>query len=176
MMKVATLIKTGEQVEIVAVNGGWTTIQTLGADTREMKVRNGALGEATKLSHQTAELAMKKAEKARAAKTPKAPRAPRAKKPLAERLNGVVEPLYLQFYQPYKIERNGEVRRSMDKGDAVALQLREMDHEGMYRHAAHVTGLGVRDLKSRFEHLNPGMQRMNLGNMIRRVMKEQAGK
>lgn len=176
-MKIATLIKTGEQVEIVAVNGGWTTVHTLGADTREMKVRNGALSETTELSHQTAELAMAVAEKARAtrpAKTAKEPKAPREKKALAERLNGVVEPLYLQFYQTYKLERGGQVKRSMDKGDSVAVQLRGLSYGGMYQHAAQITGLGVRDLKSRFEHLNPGMQRMNLGNMIRRALKEAA--
>ena len=29
-------------------------------------------------------------------------------------------------------------------------------------------------LMARFEHLNPGMQRMNLGNMIRKIMNDQA--
>ena len=49
-MQIAIITKTGEQVEIVAVNGGWTTVHTLGADTREMKVRNGALSKHTDVS------------------------------------------------------------------------------------------------------------------------------
>lgn len=183
-MQVATIIKTGEQVEVIAVKGGWTTVHTLGADTRELKVRNSDLKDTTKMSHVAAELAMKKAERARvakapkAAKTPKAPKAPKApreKKPLAERLNGVVEPLYLQFYTTYKSERkDGTLVRSMDKGDDVALQLRGQTLDQTYGYAASVTGHSVKDLKSRFEHLNPGMQRMNLGNMIRKVQREAA--
>lgn len=185
-MQVATLIRTGEQVEIVAINGGWSTVQTLDADTKELKVRNSELKDRTMMSHVAAELAQKKAENARVAKkakTPKAPKAkaekaprlPREKKPLTERLNGVVEPLYLQFYTGYKATRkDGSVVRSMDKGDEVARTLRGQTLEQTYGHAASVTGHSVKDLKNRFEHLNPGMQRMNLGNMIRKVQREAA--
>ena len=170
-MKVATIIKTGELVEVVAVNGGWTTVHTLGADTREMKLRNNALADVTEMSDVAAELAMKKAERSRAAK---APRAPRAKKPINERQNGVVDALYLPQYQGYKVEIGGRVRRSMDKGDSVAQQLRGMTYDEVYKFASKIVNASVSDLRSRFDHLNPGMQRMNLGNMIRKAMKEAA--
>lgn len=161
-MQVAIITKTGEQVEIVATNGGWTTVHTLGADTREMKVRNGALSGHTTLSNQAAQLATAKAKEAKE---------PRAKKPVEERLNGVVYAGYLPQYEAYKTAlKDGTLRRSIDKGDAVAVQLRGMGLMEVYRFAAAQTGLGVKDLTARFEHLNPGMQRMNLGNMIRKVV------
>ena len=183
-MQVAIITKTREQVEIVAVNGGWTTVHTLGADTREMKVRNGALSGHTTLSNQAAQLATAKAEDARtvrsydknggpvtALKKAKEAKEPRAKKPVEERLNGVVYAGYLPQYETYQTAlRDGTTRRSIDKGDAVALQLRGMTLIEVYKFVAAQTGLGLKDLTARFEHLNPGMQRMNLGNMIRKVV------
>ena len=175
-MDIATLIKTGEQVEIVSVNGGWTTIHTLGADTREMKVRNSALGPATRVSGQTAELAMQKAEKARALKAEKVakePKAPREKMDPSERKNGRVDPLYLPQYTAYSATRkDGTKIRSMDKGDMVALSLRGKTLPEVYSHAAKELGLSVADLINRFSHLNAGMQRMSVGNMIRKLHKE----
>lgn len=169
-MKVATIIKTGEQVEIVSVNGGWTTIRGMNSGV-ESKVRNSALSDHTEISGTTAKLA--KAQKAE--KTEKAPRQPREKKPLAERQNGVVESLYLQFYQPYQaVRKDGTKIRSMDKGDSLAIELRGMSLEEVYKFAASAVGHSVADLKNRFEHLNNGMQRMSLGNMIRKHMKEAA--
>lgn len=186
-MQVAIITKTREQVEIVAVNGGWTTVHTLGADTREMKVRNGALSGHTTLSDQAAALATAKAEGARVVRSydknggpvtalKKAKEAiARAKKPVEDRLNGVVYAGYLPQYEAYTATlRDGTVRRSIDKGDAVATQLRGQDLATTYKDAAAATGLSVKDLQARFEHLNPGMQRMNLGNMIRRALREAA--
>jgi hypothetical protein len=186
-MQTAIITATGEQVEIVAVNGGWTTVHTLDAATREFKVRNGALSQHTTLSGQTAELAAKKAEivrvynadgtgpvdkikqaKAAAQKVKAEPKDP------SERKNGVVYAGYLPQYEKYKAVVNGAVRRSIDKGDALAVQLRGMELADVYRTAAELVGHSVADLKSRFEHLNPGMQRMSLGNMVRKVQKEAA--
>ena len=175
-MQVAIITKTGEQVEIVAVNGGWTTVHTLDADTRELKVRNGALSGHTTMSDTAAQLAISKAEGNRAKKATTAKEViARAKKPIEERLNGVVYAGYLPQYEAYATTlKDGSVRRSIDKGDAVAHQLRGLDLAATYKAAAAATGLGVKDLMARFEHLNPGMQRMNLGNMIRRVQREAA--
>lgn len=167
-MQVAVITKTGEQVEVVAVNGGWTTVHTLDAATREMKVRNGELSKHATLSDMTAEIAGKKAEVARQA---------RAKKPIEERLNGVVYAGYLPQYQSYKAAlKDGTVRRSIDKGDVVAVELRGADLKVVYKKAAELTGLSVSHLLDRFAHLNPGMQRMNLGNMIRRIVYAQGAK
>jgi len=166
-MQVAIITKTGEQVEIVAVNGGWTTVHTLGADTREMKVRNGALSGHTTLSDQTAELAI-----ARAAK---APRSVRPTLSIEERKNGVVYAGYLPHYEAYKtVTRAGLTKRSIDKGDDVALALRPLELDQVVAHVAKALGVSQASLRERFGHLNVGMQRMNLGNMLRRALREAA--
>lgn len=171
-MQIAIIKAANEQVEILSVSGGWTTVRDQAGV--EKKVRNGALTEPVEITAPTTvKLAQAKAEKA--PKAPKEPKAPRAKKPLTERLNGVVESLYLQFYQGYTTTRkDGTKVRSMDKGDSVAQSLRGLSIEEVYKQAAKITHIGVADLTSRFGHLNPGMQRMNLGNMIRKAMKEAA--
>lgn len=168
-MNVSTIVMTGEQVEVLSVSGGWSTVRSIETDAVK-KVRNGVLGTTTKVTGSTEQLA-----KAKAPKAAKEPKAPREKKPLTERQNGVVESLYLQFYQPYKtVRKDGSTVRSMDKGDSVAVQLRGMNIDAVYKHASKIVNVSVADLYSRFSHLNPGMQRMNLGNMIRKVMKEAA--
>ena len=174
-MKTAIITTTGQQVEIVAVNGGWTTVQTLDAATREFKVRNGQLSQHTTLTGTAVQLAQKKAEKVRtapAAKAAKEPKAPRAKMDINERRNGRVDPLYLPQYQVYTAVRtDGRKIRSIDKGDAVAVAMRGTTLGDAYKFAAGIVGHSIADLVSRFEHLNPGMQRMSLGNMVRRVQK-----
>lgn len=99
-----------------------------------------------------------------------APRAPRARKPLNERKNGVVDTPYLQFYKAYR-QPNGVL--SVDNGDDVATKLRAMDLARVYAYAAGLLNESVDGLKARYEHLNPGMQRMNLGNRIRAFLKDQ---
>ena len=180
----AIITTTGERVEIVAVNGGWTTVQTMDAATREFKVRNGALSGHATLSGQTAELVMQKAEtvrtynadgtgpvaKVKAAKAAKEPKAPRAKMDPSERKNGAVDPLYLPQYETYSAVRaDGSKIRSIDKGDAIAKALRGQELVKTYADVAAATGVSVIELRERFNHLNPGMQRMNLGNMLRRA-------
>lgn len=183
-MNTAIITTTGERVEIVAVNGGWTTVQTMDAATREFKVRNGALSGHATLSGQTAELVMQKAEivrtynadgtgpvaKIRAAKAAQEPKAPRTKMDPSERKNGAVDPLYLPQYETYSAVRtDGTKIRSIDKGDAIAKALRGQELVKTYADVAAATGVSVIELRERFNHLNPGMQRMNLGNMLRRA-------
>lgn len=171
-MQVAIITKTGEQVQVVSINGGWTTVRTVGADSREMKVRNGALSGHTTVTGKVAEHVATNT-KAKAKKD-KAPAQPRAKKSPDERLNGVVYSGYLPQYEAYSIQlSDGTKKRSIDKGDNVALLLRKLTLDVVYETAANATGISQQGLRDRFAHLNPGMQRMNLGNMIRRVMKEQ---
>lgn len=191
-MQTAIITATNQQVEIIAVNGGWTTVHTLDADTREMKVRNGALSRHVTLSGRTAELARKAAEQtrvvrtynadgtgpvaaAKAAKAAIAKATARAKMDIADRKNGKVDPLYLPQYTTYTAElADGTKKRSIDKGDAVAIALRALTLDAVYARASVATGLSQVGLRDRFAHLNPGMQRMNLGNMIRKAMKEAA--
>ena len=153
-----------KQVEVVAINGGWTTIRDLDTGFTE-KVRNGELEnhtEITKATPVTAELVIAKA-KASA----------RVKMDINERKNGKVDPLYLPQYTAYTTElADGSKKRSIDKGDDVALALRKLTLDAVYSTAASSTGISQKGLRDRFAHLNPGMQRMNLGNMIRKALKE----
>jgi hypothetical protein len=172
-MQIAIITKTGEQVEIVAVNGGWTTVHTLGADTREMKVRNGALSKHTTVSDE-----VQRAYTATIAKTTVAATRPVAtRKPIEERLNGVVYAGYLPQYSAYTTVRaDGTKKRSIDKGDEVAQTLRTMELHSVYKLVARTMSVSSTNLHERFCHLNPGMQRMNLGNMLRRALREQSAK
>ena len=163
-MKIATRTATKTQVEIVAVNGGWTTIRAIG-QVQTLKVRNGELTghtEITKATPVTAELVIAKARATA-----------RVKMDINERKNGKVDPLYLPQYTAYAIQlADGTKKRSIDKGDDVALTLRKLTLDAVYSTAASATGISQRGLRDRFAHLNPGMQRMNLGNMIRKALKE----
>mgnify|MGYP001572622732 CR=1 FL=1 len=56
---------------------------------------------------------------------------------------------------------------SIDVNDSVAQSLRGRDLGAVYEIAAKKVGESVAALRKRYGHLNPGMQRMNLGNRIR---------
>jgi len=56
---------------------------------------------------------------------------------------------------------------SLDCGDGMAARLRGMALEDVYAEAARVLAEDEKALKARYAHLNPGMQRMNLGNRMR---------
>ena len=165
-MKIATRTATKTQVEIVSVNGGWTTIRAIGQQ-KTLKVRNGELTghtEITKATPVTAELVIAKARATA-----------RVKMDINERKNGKVDPLYLPQYTTYAIQlADGTKKRSIDKGDSVALTLRKLTLDAVYATASSATGISQVGLRDRFAHLNPGMQRMNLGNMIRKALKESA--
>lgn len=62
-------------------------------------------------------------------------------------------------------------RKQIDVDDATAEKLREMDLPGVYKYAAKVLDESIKDLIEKYKNLNPGMQRMNLGNRIRKAMK-----
>ena len=174
-MQVAIITKTGEQVEIIAINGGWTTVHTLGADTREMKVRNGALSKHTTVTGETLEIWERTFRLAKTEVTESRP--VQTRKPIEERLNGVVYAGYLPQYNAYTTVRaDGTKKRSIDKGDSVAEQLRTMELYSVYKLVARTLEVSSDSLLERFCHLNPGMQRMNLGNMLRRALREQAAK
>lgn len=57
--------------------------------------------------------------------------------------------------------------KTHDSGDKVAVDLRGLPVDDVYRQAAEATGETVGALKAKYGHLNVGMQRMNLGNRIR---------
>lgn len=171
-MKIATRTATKTQVEIVAVNGGWTKIRAIG----QQKIVNVRNGELTGHTEVTAPIVRKYVKEAAVtAETVIAKAAARAKMDINERKNGRVDPLYLPQYTAYTTElADGSKKRSIDKGDGVAIALRALTLDGVYAKASSATGISQVGLRDRFAHLNPGMQRMNLGNMIRKALKETA--
>lgn len=181
-MKIATRITNQgwqiapTQVEVVAVKGGWTTIRRIGGTDTE-KVRNGELTGHAEINETTPVTAalVAKIEKAEKSAQAKAPRSVRPVLPVEERKNGVVYAGYLAQYEAYRTTtRAGLTKRSIDKGDAVALALRPLELDQVIAHVSKATGVSQVSLRERFGHLNVGMQRMNLGNMLRRALKESA--
>ena len=159
MMK-ATITGTNTRVNVIAVNGGWTTVVDVRTGV-ESKVRNGALSDHAEVETKPAAVKAKTADKPA-----------REKVALEDRKNGKVDPLYLQFYQTYTTTlADGTKKRSIDKGDGVAVQMRALTLNGVYAYASTVTQTPVSTLCDRFGHLNPGMQRMSLGNMVRKHIK-----
>jgi hypothetical protein len=171
-MKIATRTATSTQVEIVSVNGGWTKIRAIGQQ-KVVNVRNGELTGHTEVTAPIVRQYVK--EVAVTAETVIAKASARAKMDINERKNGRVDPLYLPQYTAYAVQlTDGSKKRSIDKGDGVALALRQLTLDAVYARASSATGLSQHGLRDRFAHLNPGMQRMNLGNMIRKALKEAA--
>lgn len=61
------------------------------------------------------------------------------------------------------------VRLRVDCGDDVAAELRPLTLDKVYSTVAKEVGVTAKSLHERYSHLNLGQQRMNLGNMLRRV-------
>jgi hypothetical protein len=60
-------------------------------------------------------------------------------------------------------------RNSLDNGDRVALMLRGKQLEVVYEIAAKLLNISKSELLLRYNHLNPGQQRMCLGNRLRKI-------
>lgn len=81
----------------------------------------------------------------------------------------VGNPVNLDHYEKTTIKgEDGKViAHKIDIGDETAVTLREKTLDEVYEHAAAVIGVTVDELKAKYQHLNAGQQRMNLGNRIR---------
>jgi len=66
----------------------------------------------------------------------------------------------------YMVTRIEKVRH-VDCGDELAAHLRGMELEDVYKYAANVMGVDRAALIAQYCHLNPGMQRMSVGNRLR---------
>ena len=66
--------------------------------------------------------------------------------------------------------RTASGRATLDCGDGVAKMLRGMALDAVYELAAKHLEVSVNELKSRYEHLNLGMRRMNIANRLRKVL------
>jgi len=142
----------GSIVEVVARKGGWTTIITDDGSTK--KVRNGQLKASKK----------KVAKKKATAKTER-------DLPKGWHRIGRTE-FDLSKYESFKNVRTASGRPSIDVNDQVASKLRGKTLDEVYEVAAKVLDLGEGELRNKYDHLNPGMQRMNLGNRMRKVLKD----
>lgn len=88
-----------------------------------------------------------------------------------ERKNGVIKASYLDRYAKIKLDNGAVVR---DNGDDAAAMLRGLELWEMYTVAAKVLGTSPSALEASYAHLNPGMQRMNVGNRVRKAIRQQA--
>lgn len=79
-------------------------------------------------------------------------------------------------YNPdhYHKTKSANNNASLDNGDMTAIVLRGLDIDAVYAVVAEGTGKSVDELKARYNHLNIGMQRMNLGNILRSTAKKSA--
>ena len=57
-------------------------------------------------------------------------------------------------------------------GDAVATNLAGLPLEAVYSVASQALSTPVEDLQAKYRHLNPGQQRMNLGNRLRGLVQK----
>ena len=67
----------------------------------------------------------------------------------------------------YQRVKSAAGNHSLDCGDGVAKQLRGLDLDAAFQLVAKATGESQRALRKRYAHLNSGMQRMVVGNLLR---------
>lgn len=69
--------------------------------------------------------------------------------------------------------KTADGRKGVDSGDDVARALRGKDLEQVYGVVAAALGVDKDELKAKYSHLNTGMQRMNLGNRLRKAIRKE---
>lgn len=73
-------------------------------------------------------------------------------------------------YAEHKNKRTASGRPVYDTGDKVASILRGKTLDEQYAAAAKVLDQSAKSLRKQYEHLNPGQQRMAIGNRMRGAM------
>lgn len=149
----------GRMVTVVERNGGWTTILD---GMKQLKVHNSELSAPV---DGKANRPAKAAKPAKAEKPAKAAKAPKEPKPKSDKPRLVSPDLTRYAVADDVVTASG--RKAIDVGDEVATQLRGSDLSDVYKAASEATGVSQKALREQYGHLNPGMQRMNLGNRIR---------
>ncbi len=71
----------------------------------------------------------------------------------------------------YTKVKGNDGKTKYDIGDTTATELRLMTLDEIYKLGAKLSGIKEKDLREKYSRLNPGMQRMNLGNRIRNFVK-----
>lgn len=149
----------GRPVSVVEVNGGWSTILD---GMKQIKVRNGELSKPAKTEMPGKPGPVRSAKD----KAPKAEKPKREPKPKTDDDGRLVKP-NLDRYVTSDEVKTASGRKAIDVNDEVATSLRGTDLADVYRQASAATGQTQKSLHEKYDHLNPGMQRMNLGNLIR---------
>lgn len=140
-----------EQVGLISIAKGWSTIML--PDGVTTKVRNSKLNENPPVAAgNTKEETSTMSTKSRA-KT-------------AKREGAVHLKPNLDNYKQHEI-KTPSGRHVIDVDDPIAKQLRGKDLNEVYELAAKKLDTSSGSLKNKYKHLNLGMQRMVLGNMLR---------
>lgn len=165
MSKTNEKLYQGRVVDVVETNGGWTTILD---GMKQVKVRNGELSAVPKENS-----AKDTAPKTGPALTRSDRQAARAAAKKDEKdASGDADTRLIKADLTKYVRTAGiktpSGRASIDSNDSVAVKLRGMDLGEVYKLAASLIPPNtVASLRDQYSHLNPGMQRMNLGNRIR---------
>lgn len=83
--------------------------------------------------------------------------------------NGIIKP---ESVAKYVVGVTGNGRKSKHNGDVVAVMFEGKTLEEVIILVAAETGASIEELSTRWAHLNNGMQRMNVGNFLRRHIKK----
>lgn len=166
------VILAGQLAEVVSTTGGWTTVDTESGE--QIKVRNGAIRRVTEDDLKSVKVNKMNQEQTAAQRTPREV-IPAHVIGSGEK-KGKIGNVEFDMSGYYVSERKANGRRSIDCNDDVAAQLRDATIEEIYEMAAVETETSVDDLKSKYGRLNIGMQRMNLGNIIRGAEKARLAK
>lgn len=168
-----TAFYKGSEVDVVSVSGGWSSI--IKNDGSTAKVRNSDL---TSGAESTKRAGDRKAPQPKAENVK--PREPRpAEKARAAKAEKDGEDLRLvkpdlSRYTRHTDVRTGSGRQAVDIADETADALRGMTLDGVYETVCSTLGLDESETRLAYARLNPGMQRMNLGNRLRAFYKKNA--
>lgn len=88
---------------------------------------------------------------------------------MSEETNSIIS---TEIRESYKVTKTKDGTRHVDNNDTIAKDLRGLDLDGVYKVASKMLGESVRALKGKYGKLNPGMQRMNLGNRMRKATRD----
>lgn len=186
-MQYATIIATGSTHKVAKAEKGWITLFMGDGSTKAFREKQllatevrATVDPAVQEAFATASAATAVPQSPAVTTSPKktrreasrTSREPRARKPISERRNGVIPATYLPQYQAY---RRADGKQSVDNGDGVASHLRALSLDKVYAVVSIEVQESVASLKTRYEHLNPGMQRMNLGNKLRAHYRAMSG-
>lgn len=185
--KIVVTLKDGSKTEgtFVEAKAGWMNYTTTDGGAAKARAKDVEVF-MTKEEKKAAAAAEKQAEKEKAAAekqaakdkaaaekaAAKAATAKVKKEPVEgeEEVDTRLVPADLSHYVLHDT-KTASGRKHIDIDDDTANKLRELDLPGVYKYAAKVLETTVKELTDAYQHLNPGMQRMNLGNRVRRHFK-----